>query len=843
MIQSIARKAGSITLSVALLSLASFPARADVILWNSAEGEWDATTTSVWDPSTAVPGSGDDVRINNGGLATLVEDAAVKTVTLGQVATSGNRLTINADVELSTTGNIVAGSPSGSEGTLLVNGQIDAGGLIYIGHVGSGTLTVGANGSTSSTGLGIGQNAGSSGTVYISGGVTTSGVVTVGSSGNGNLTLYSGGSITSSGATIGNTGTGIATVSGLWTYTGANLTVGGGNGGSGTLLIESGGEVKGGNIVNIGNSSGSTGQVTVSNGGKLTSTNGAFNVGNNGNGTLLIESGGEVSSTVANIGVVSGSEGTATVYGKWTSGGQFYVGSRSSGASGKGTLTIKTGGSATGTAAYIGGGNGSTVGEGTVTVEDGGTWEVTSLQVGVFAKGTLNIEEGGKVTSTSGSIGESAGSNGSAVIDGEWDIAGSSNDLTIGNNAAGTLRIGDGGLVKNRYGYVGRAATGDGSVVIESGGVWQNSGFLRIGTTGKGALLVENGGGVSSAGDATIGFSTGTGEGDVHVRGTWTIAGGNVAVAYGGKGVLTIGGGGLVNVDGGAGTVYLAQSHNNAQGALNIGGAVTGGTPESPESAGRLNAAIINGRTTAVTTPQLNFNHTNDDYRFENTAGTGIVIEGNVVLNHYAGTTFLTAASTYTGGTQLYGGTLVAGNTSGSATGSGDVGIHAGATLRGSGTIAGAIILNASGILGAGESAQGELSASDLVWNGGGTISLRLGGTELVADRIELNGTLTKGTAGAYLFDFGDIDDGPQLGVTYGLIGYGSLDPAWDEGDFSFTYSGGGPGFNGYFTLNSTDQVLEFTVTTIPEPGTTCLWLGAALLAGWRIRSRRGVRG
>ena len=122
-----------------------------------------------------------------------------------------------------------------------------------------------------------------------------------------------------------------------------------------------------------------------------------------------------------------------------------------------------------------------------------------------------------------------------------------------------------------------------------------------------------------------------------------------------GTGTLTIADGGVVSTVGGP---IMIATNVGAIGTLNIG-------------AGAGNAAAAPGTLTAPSlafgagTGTLNFNHTSANYVF------APAISGNGTVNVLAGTTTLTAANTYTGGTIISAGRLQLGNggTSGSITG------------------------------------------------------------------------------------------------------------------------------------------------------------------------------
>jgi autotransporter-associated beta strand protein len=121
-------------------------------------------------------------------------------------------------------------------------------------------------------------------------------------------------------------------------------------------------------------------------------------------------------------------------------------------------------------------------------------------------------------------------------------------------------------------------------------------------------------------------------------------------------------------------------------------------------------------------------------------------------------TVTLTGANTFTGGTIVNAGALLVANTSGSGTGTGAVTVNSGGTLGGSGTIHGAVTLNNGADLAPSAGTPGTagttLSATSLLWNGGGTLTLQIGATN---DELALTGALTKGSTGAYTIDIEDV--------------------------------------------------------------------------------------
>src|SRR5256885_801026 len=71
----------------------------------------------------------------------------------------------------------------------------------------------------------------------------------------------------------------------------------------------------------------------------------------------------------------------------------------------------------------------------------------TGLRVGVATTGALTIQNGGTVNNTLGIIADSAGSTGTATVDGAGSTWTNSSYLRVGNSGTGTLTIRNGGGV------------------------------------------------------------------------------------------------------------------------------------------------------------------------------------------------------------------------------------------------------------------------------------------------------------------------------------------------------------------------------------------------------------
>ncbi len=193
-----------------------------------------------------------------------------------------------------------------------------------------------------------------------------------------------------------------------------SIYIGSNNLGDGTLTIESGANVWAGWIY-VGHDEGSEGTVKVTGSGSTLTTRHGLRVGyGGGTGTLTIESGADVRASWINVGWYEGSEGTVKVTG---SGSTLTATGRSSifwlgadigilvgSGGGTGTLTIGGGGSVRAERVFVGLEPES---QGTLRVESGGELEVgTLLAVGKdFDYDTLTTREPGGTGSAVGEAG------------------------------------------------------------------------------------------------------------------------------------------------------------------------------------------------------------------------------------------------------------------------------------------------------------------------------------------------------------------------------------------------------------------------------------------------------
>jgi T5SS/PEP-CTERM-associated repeat protein len=336
-------------------------------------------------------------------------------------------------------------------------------------------------------------------------------------------------------------------------------------------------------------------------------------VGEGGTGTLNIESGGLVSNTYGYIGKSSGATGSVTVAGAgstWINSDDLYVGDE-----GSGTLAVNNGGTVVvGKSIYASsnnlGGNGTISANGGVldadlvfdaahgsqtsfTFGSGGTLTITpsatnEFGVGYKGNGTLLIAEGRAVASSDGYLGYNSGSTGTATVTGNGSKWTNSGSLSVGSDGTGTLNIEAGGQVSNTYGSLGYNSGSSGTVTVTgNGSKWTNNNSLKIGVNGSGILSIEAGGQVSGDG-GNLGYNAGS-SGTVTVTGAgskWTIINtyiedGALCVGNSGSGIMTIESGGQVSnsygylgyKSGSTGSVTVTGNGStwNTSGTLDVG--------------------------------------------------------------------------------------------------------------------------------------------------------------------------------------------------------------------------------------------------------------------------------
>lgn len=676
---------------------------------------------------------------------------------------------------------------NGGTSSLISNSTGLANGII-IGDAMSGTLSLFSLSVLTNNGsVFVGNQIGSMGTLNVSGGaLNNAGHLNVGVLGSGFMTISAGGSVTNDLGRIGVNQSGAGTVSvdgGTW----SNSTLYVGLAGMGTVTVQNGGGVTSSGVSHIGNATGSDGTVTVTGSGSTFESTGNLYVADAGVGKLNVQNGATASNASGYVGSSAGSNGTITIDGvgsKWTNSNSLYVGD-----AGTGSVTIQNGALVESVISSLGNQAG---GNGTATVTGSGSKLTTTngIIVGAAGTGTLAILAGGEVSGATGIIGSTG--SGSVTVDGAGSQWTNSGGLYVGAAGSGDLMIKNGGVVTSSAdSFIANSAGSTGQVTVRGmDAALAINGNLTIGNSGTGTLTIQNGGTVTNA-IGSIGAATGS-NGTVTISGSGTtwINTEDLSVGINGVGNLEIRSGGLINVKGGTGTVYLGTS--SGAGNLFIG---------SNSAAGTLNAAQVHGQGADAV---INFFHTDTAYSFDP------LITGSIRVEHDGGNTVLTAANTYTGGTQVSGGTLLVNNVTGSATGSGDVFVGPAGTLSGTGAIGGNTTVQGTlkpdaAVLG-GDSLNFN---SDLLLDSTSTTVMQLAGANPSQyDDIKVAGHLTMGGTLRVLFVNGFS---PVQGNTFDLFDWGS-----QSGSFTLDL----PSLSGGLAWDTSAITTTGSLSVVPEPST-----------------------
>jgi autotransporter-associated beta strand protein len=307
-----------------------------------------------------------------------------------------------------------------------------------------------------------------------------------------------------------------------------------------------------------------------------------------------------------------------------------------------------------------------------------------------------------------------------------------------------------------------------------------------------------------------------------------------------GSGTVTIGG----NISGAGGLTKQGSFTAILTGTNTFTGNIT------------VSGGTLQGNTASLPTNILNnasvvFNQTAAGTYSATISGTGTVTKTG------SGTLTFTSANTYSGSTTVAAGTLLVNNTSGSGTGTGTVTVQSGASLGGTGSIAGLTTVNSGGFIRPGT------SPGQLTFNGGLNMSAGTYIWELAAlsetgpgtnfDQIVVTGgSLTLGGTSAVTLDFNSLPLALQPsastpdpfwhvsrqwvildwtgGGNPGQVFSSITNPTYVAGTFSLSVGTGG---------NAGDVLLTFT--PIPEPSSIALLglAGAAMAFGAYRRSRQ----
>jgi len=573
----------------------------------------------------------------------------------------------------------------------------------------------------------------------------------------------------------------------------------------------------------IGDSSGSTGTLSVSNGASL------------------------VTGTFAGLGEDSGAEGYATI----SSGGSWSAPQFAIGESGDGTVTIGSGGtisiSTNGTFNAVGQNAGST---GELVIDAGGTFVSTAApSLGNFllsigdkgASGTLApasgyvLVDGGvlNLNGTSGTdynaleLGQNGGSGALTVENGGSVVVGTANSadgaaLSVGKQGSGTITVTGVGstLTADGFTYFGRE--GNAALLVENDAVVQidtdplGSGGLNIGTGlssgppagGTGSATIESGGSLYSAQYIDVGGGGVTGtlnvsDGTVEAGTRLLVGLGNVAsgTTLGGSGIVNIGPGGVVNIEGNgitaSGTAGL--SIGTYEGST-VNGAATGTVNVSGAD------AILN-----VGSHYINIGNTG--------AGYLTVSQGGSVL---AGTTFAADAATIIGNQATGVGVLTVSGPGSTYDADGQVDVGTGGTgsllIQGGGTVlSGNNPVFAQGGFVIGHDAGG---TGNVTVTGAGSELINIGQFNVGGSGNTSDGTAQVGGVGTMLIEDGGLvtSNLPASGYT-GPAGDIGADPGTDGSEVTVTGTNstwylGGSLVVGNLAQGSLNVVANGTVTT-----------------------------
>lgn len=688
--------------------------------------DWLGTTSNSWflagnwSPAT-VPTAATAVAINSNAIPNLATistaGAAAQSVILG--ANPGQSGTLNV---------------SGGGLTVTTSGPFPAG-YILVGNYGAGSMTVDNGGTVTASNSYIAANAATAnGTVTVTGAGSkwSTGYFDVGSSGNGTLNVRD-----------------TATVNAT-----AGIGIGSDNGAVGVINVESGGKVTTTDTT-IASPVGSTGTLNVNGLGSSWSSSSSTIVGQSGTGALNVLNGASLNSgnltigptgtmTISNGGKVTSTSGpvpaarvngTANVTGansQWIITGDPSTGNYSTLALGvAGSLTVDNGGkvviqnTATGTngsAAALRIGTGTSAS--TVTITGAGSALTTPYDqyVGyaVNSNATVNVNSGATLNSGTTYIAHDTGSKGTVNVTGAnsvWTISDTQNvasnpvyGVSVGERGTGVLTIANGGVVNvnsvgstlNLGGFAGSKGTlnigADAASPAAAAGTLNatkiqlspssNANVINFNHTSNNYIFSP----VITGNNGTLNFLAGKTilAGDNIFGGTTTISAGATAQIGNGENTRIITGaiandGVLIfktsrnetygSVISGNGSVEQQGQGTNSTITFTNNNTYTGGTTIT---SGTLK--LGNGGTTGsvvgdiVNNSHLSFDRS-DSFTFSNLiSGTGDVDKRG------AGILTLNTAQTYTGGTSVSVGTLKLGNSNRLAS-TGNLFISGGATF------------------------------------------------------------------------------------------------------------------------------------------------------------------
>ena len=378
-----------------------------------------------------------------------------------------------------------------------------------------------------------------------------------------------------------------------------------------------------------------------------------LSVGVSSVGSLNIMGGASITANSVNIGQSAGSKGTITLSGLGSEiNTQRPVGNNDSswnvdvGTYGEGVLNVENGGKVLSYRGYIGRFAGS---DGTVEIKGNGSEWSTQSYLYVAnngSKGKLTVSDGG-VVAAGGVI--DIGRNGTAIalVTGSTSKITSARSLNIGNKngGQGDLTVTDSAQVITQEGYIGRGNGASGVVLIEDGGKWLMSGQLQVGYEGKGALTV---GSTAEVGAETITVGNKSGSvGALNIKGNSLVYADTVTIGAesGSDGTLTLNDGILET-----GQIIKGEGLAN----LNLNGGILRATKNQTDFFENFDASLKIGSNGLIFDTQSYEVIINSGFSDDAGVNAKFVKEGS-------GTLILKKASTYKGITEVNRGALKAG--------------------------------------------------------------------------------------------------------------------------------------------------------------------------------------